>query len=316
MAKIYLSYSHRDTAFATALVERFRANGHQMVVDLETLSPGTNWRDVLATGLRDADAFVVLLSESSMASSYTLMEVGTARAYSSEIGHPLVIPVIIDDIEIPIALQDIQVLFATDRDVHRIANEVERSLSSLAGLVAAKGQKAEEVAKKISANAATYIEEAVSAQKTNERTNSIFGFVWYLIGFVSLLGGLAFAFLSLSAHRQPSGWIAFASLMFAGLVVIGFLGACAKYAFSLGKAYTSEALKASDRMHAIAFGKFYLKAFEDKVEWSEVKEVFQYWNIDRSSTFAALDASQIDPQILSLMSRLAEIASPKGGKDG
>jgi hypothetical protein len=67
----------------------------------------------------------------------------------------------------------------------------------------------------------------------------------------------------------------------------------------------SESLKCSDRIHAIGFGKFYLKAYGEKATWLELKEVFQHWNIDRSSTFAALDSSQIDPQIIALISNVA-----------
>jgi hypothetical protein len=55
-----------------------------------------------------------------------------------------------------------------------------------------------------------------------------------------------------------------------------------------------------------------LQAFGAKANWSELKEVFQYWNIDRSSTFSTLDASQIDPQILSLISSIATVIGTKG----
>jgi hypothetical protein len=95
------------------------------------------------------------------------------------------------------------------------------------------------------------------------------------------------------------------------VIVIGFLGACSRYAFSLGKSYISESLKSADRIHAIAFGKFYLRAFGEKATWSELKEVFQNWNIDRASTFSSLDVSQIDPQILSL---IAQMSMAFGGK--
>jgi len=88
-------------------------------------------------------------------------------------------------------------------------------------------------------------------------------------------------------------------------------GACAKYAFSLGKSYSSESLKSSDRIHAIRFGEFYLRAFGDKTKWGELKEVFQHWNIDRNSSFASLDVSQFDPKIVESMMDLIKVV---GGK--
>jgi len=95
------------------------------------------------------------------------------------------------------------------------------------------------------------------------------------------------------------------------LLVIGLLGACAKYAFSLGKSYASEALKCSDRIHAIRFGEFYLRAFGEKTQWSELKEVFQHWNIDRSSSFSTLDASSFDPKFIESMIEFAKLFSSK-----
>lgn len=79
-------------------------------------------------------------------------------------------------------------------------------------------------------------------------------------------------------------------------------------AFALGKSYISESLKCSDRIHAIAFGKFYLQAYGETATWADLKEVFQHWNIDRTSTFSSLDSAQIDPQILSLLADVVKSA--------
>ena len=83
--------------------------------------------------------------------------------------------------------------------------------------------------------------------------------------------------------------------------------------FSLGKSYSSESLKSSDRIHAIRFGEFYLRAFGDKTKWEELKEVFQHWNIDRNSSFASLDVSQFDPKILESLTDLIKVVG--GSKD-
>ena len=93
------------------------------------------------------------------------------------------------------------------------------------------------------------------------------------------------------------------------IVVIGLLSACAKYAFVLGKSYSSESLKSSDRIHAIRFGEFYLRAFGDKTRWDELKEVFQHWNIDRNSSFSTLDVSQFDPKIVESLLDVARLVS-------
>ena len=114
------------------------------------------------------------------------------------------------------------------------------------------------------------------------------------------------------AHASVSSdWLSLARAVVVNVVVVGFLGACSRYAFSLGKSYTTEALKASDRIHAIMFGRFYLNAFPDRVTWTELKEVFANWNIDRSSAFAHLDVSQIDPQLISMITQVVTTAVKK-----
>jgi hypothetical protein len=120
MARIYLSYSRKDIEFALKLADRLRSNGHEISIDIESLSPGEDWRRALSVGLKNSDVFVVLLSENSKTSQYMLHEIGAARAYSAESDRMLVVPVAIDDIDIPITLQDVQVLFSPDRDLNNV----------------------------------------------------------------------------------------------------------------------------------------------------------------------------------------------------
>ena len=95
------------------------------------------------------------------------------------------------------------------------------------------------------------------------------------------------------------------------VIAIAILAASARYAYSLGKSYMSESLKSSDRIHAIQFGKFFLRAFGSRATTAEIREVFQHWNIDRTSTFSSLDASQIDPQIVNIVVQLVSAVTGK-----
>ncbi len=54
-----------------------------------------------------------------------------------------------------------------------------------------------------------------------------------------------------------------------------------------------------------------LPAFGAKTKWEELKEVFQHWNIDRSSSFSSLDSSSFDPKVVESLIELARILSPK-----
>jgi hypothetical protein len=56
---------------------------------------------------------------------------------------------------------------------------------------------------------------------------------------------------------------------------------------------------------------FYLRAFGEKTQWAELKEVFQHWNIDRNSSFSTLDASSFDPKFIESMIEFAKLFQSK-----
>jgi hypothetical protein len=72
-------------------------------------------------------------------------------------------------------------------------------------------------------------------------------------------------------------------------------------------------IRNSNRRHAIAFGQFYLKAFDDKVTWPDIKDAFSSWNIDIGSSFLTQNPDDVDPQVLQ---HLAAIANAIGKKVG
>lgn len=313
MAKVYISYQRDDQAFVMTLAQRLKDTGHTLAYDVDTLSAGTDWRSALDLGLKTSEVFIVVISESTARSQYVLAEVGAARAYALESGRMLLVPVIIDNSPPPLSIQDIHAIIQPDKDLNEIVPKIEAAISSFIGRRAALDAAASEVAEKIQSNAADYIKVAIDSLAALEVRDRVLSYIWYALGFVSLVTGIAFALWNLTLASQQTGLQTESLVLVAlkALVVIGLLGACAKYAFSLGKSYSSEALKSSDRIHAIRFGEFYLRAFGDKTKWEELKEVFQHWNIDRSSSFSALDPSAFDPKLIESMVDLAKMLSGK-----
>jgi TIR domain len=315
MAKIYISYQRSDQPFVVALALRLKSVGHTLAYDVDTLSPGTDWRAALDQGLKAADVFVVVVSESTTKSQYVLAEVGAARAYAAESGRMLIVPVIIDQSPPPLSLQDIHAIIQPDKNIEEIYQKIESAIAAFIGRRAAIDVQASAAANKLQINAADYIKVAIDSLASLEMRDRKLGYLWYSLGFLSLLLGIRFALNGLAAASQqtvlPTESLILAALK--ALFVIGLLGACARYAFSLGKSYASEALKCSDRIHAIRFGEFYLRAFGEKTQWSELKEVFQHWNIDRSSAFSTLETSSFDPKIVDSIVEFAKLIPTKRG---
>lgn len=318
MAKIYISYQRDDQPFVTELAHRLKAAGHVLSYDVDELSPGTDWRTALDVGLKSSEIFIVVFSNNTHKSQYVLTEVGAARAYALESNRMLLVPIVIDDAPLQLSIQDIHAIIQRDKNLNEIIPKIEQAISAFIGRRAAIESAASEAAEKIQSNAADYIRVAIESLAKLESRDRLLSYIWYFLGFISLVLGIAFALrgLSIAGQQAELQTEIFVLVFLKAIVVIGLLGACAKYAFSLGKSYSSESMKSSDRIHAIRFGEFYLRAFGDKTKWEELKEVFQHWNIDRNSSFSSLDASQFDPKILdSLMELIKTVAGKKDEKN-
>jgi hypothetical protein len=326
MAKIYISYNQQDSPLARELAYALQQRGHQVAIDIDSLAPGADWRAVLNDALKQSDAFVAILTQAAMKSQYVASEIGAARAYAQAAGEMLVIPVIADDMAIPPFVSDLFAIVAPDRDTAKIIGEIERALTSFAVSKAAREKKQEDRKQQLETNAATYVEETMTSLLKNESRDRLRATIWYSAGLFALCAGIAFGFWTLrdvviGTATQTVGpgstvkgadsalaieWLVFARALLKAAVIVGLLVAVTKYCFTLGKAYMSEALKSADRIHAISYGRFYLRAFGAYADPQQLKDVFQYWNIDRPSAFSTTTTDQFDPKYAEAIIELAK----------
>lgn len=229
----------------------------------------------------------------------------------------LIIPVVLDEIDVPLAIQNIQAIFSPERDYNRILALIDSAIRAFVGQRAAEEEEKVEIKQRIESNASIYIDEAIKSLEKHEAKNRLNGNIWYCLGYATLAAGVGYGVYSVTqyANSADQQWIRFAYLGLKSVIIIGLLIACSKYAFTLGKSYMSEALKSADRIHAISFGRFYLRAFSEKANWAELKEVFQHWNINNNSAFSGLDTNNFDPKfieaIVEVAKTLASKADPK-----
>lgn len=317
MSKIYVSYTLRDDEFARALMAALRESGHEITIEGAKLAPGINWRAELNQGLKIADVFIILISESTMHSQYPMMELGIARAYAETSGRMLILPIVLGELSLPTIVQDIQVVFARERTPADLVSDINFAIASFEGRRNALEEERKEIAETVQLNLAEFVDDAIKTQQKYEEDHLRSARRWYFIGYSSLIFGLiTTAYLAYSIIVSGSVVADYAravSVSLLNIIAIAILAALARYAYSLGKSHMSESLKSSDRIHAIQFGKFFLRAYGHKATSEEIREVFQHWNIDRNSTFASLDAAQIDPQIVSMVVQI--VSALRGGKE-
>lgn len=313
--RFYISHSQKDEEIAIQFLSELRHAGHEVVRQSSAVSPGQGWRNPLVEALKTADVLVVLLTASSSRAAFLQSEVGTARAFVETYGDKLIIPVLWDAIELPEPVKDLLAVDALDHNVFHATKQINQAIDAFYGRRAAEVQKEVEVKERIEQNVAVYVDEAVEDLKRRERSNRRRADIWYWLGYFTLIGGIGFGIYGVvqiaTADQQ---WSRFAYLTLKSAIIIGLLLACSKYSFSLGKSYMLEALRSADRIHAIGFGRFYLRAYGLKTSWGELKEVFQNWNIDRPGHFAASDSNHFDPKFVEAFVEIAKALAAKSGK--
>ncbi|MGE5688931.1 MAG: TIR domain-containing protein [Pseudomonadota bacterium] len=74
MADVFVSYAREDTRFVRGLHEFLTASGKDVWVDWEDIAPGSRWEQDIDDSIDDADSFVFVVSEDSLASEYCVAE--------------------------------------------------------------------------------------------------------------------------------------------------------------------------------------------------------------------------------------------------
>lgn len=320
MAKIFISYTQADKEIVSRLTTELKSRGHEILMDTEVMKVGQDFRRTLTNALKSAEGVIAIISERSLNSKYVISEIGMARAFIGEsVNKKFLIPILVGDTEIPNIIEDLYCIRLDENNYNAALSLIEQSISSFYGRKEAIDEKETIERQQIEKNASVYIQDATGRLQARERNNKIIGTTWYIAGFITLIFGIWYAVSGLKNINllDDTNYWTYVLVILKSIIVIGLLIACSKYAFNLGKSYMHEAMKNADRIHAISFGEFYLKAFGDKINSpSEVKEIFQHWNIDKSSSFLKMDSNSFDPKFNENLIEIIKLLTEKvKGKD-
>ncbi|HKJ38360.1 MAG TPA: TIR domain-containing protein [Anaerolineales bacterium] len=94
MAKLFISYSRKDSKTAQKLINSLKEMGHDVWVDWESILPASDWLAQIYHGIEDADAFLFLVSPHSIISEVCNVEVGHAVLNNKRI-----VPVVIRQVK-------------------------------------------------------------------------------------------------------------------------------------------------------------------------------------------------------------------------
>lgn len=114
---IFISYNHSDKKFAESLATYLVQAKQNVWIDTWELNAGDSLIERIENAIGDADAVLVLLSESSVQSEWCKKELRAGLIRELEEKSVLVIPVVIENCEIPLFLKEkLWVDFRKDKD--------------------------------------------------------------------------------------------------------------------------------------------------------------------------------------------------------
>ena len=178
-----------------------------------------------------------------------------------------------------------------------------------------KARYAAESVKRVQENATTYVSQALGALDSASKRYRAFSGYWSIGGVVALGAGIGVAaYFGMVGLAEPGGgkqldWAHVVFYTFKGLLLIALFVALAKYCFVYSQSFMHEALKSTERKHAINFGQFYLESYGANADWTQIKEAFEHWNISPSSSFVRSNVEAFDPKVMDRIAQLVESVS-------
>ena len=169
-----------------------------------------------------------------------------------------------------------------------------------------KEEHEKQIQRRIDIKVPEYVANAISALEEKENEYKTQAKEWSDKGMLALKLSVGAAILALgygafefsNTPKEQISWLFFGYLMLKGLIVIGLFAAWAKHAFNQSNAYMHEALKRTERTHAISFGKLYLEIYGNDVSKQDMKSIFENWNMESQSAFKEIKQEDFQPQTL------------------
>lgn len=295
--KIFISYAHQDKDKAFYLKERLEKNGYEVLGDFN-LKIGENFKSVLDAELLKADAVVMLITKYYTESKFASKEAATAYAYSEAGKEIKLLPIVFDEGQLPSFLDSILYLPVRNDDFEDVSIKLFASLNLLREDKESLKRTTEEEIATFKVSMSAFIKGTLDRLEKNERRNRIMAYICYIASCICLAFSVLFSLHRTNIVFQIKEWQMVVSKTISGVLTLVLILALGRLLFILGKSFMVEAIRNSDRIHAISFGEFYLNAYGKVATRDEVREVFGKWNIDNGSSFISQSPKDYDPQIL------------------
>ena len=309
--KVYISYANANHKFADLIGKTLMADGHNVFNPAEIM-PSSNIYETLAEQITKADVIIILFSKEYQLSEWAEKEASYAMfSYEREKDHKqLIIPIVLGDIE-NCSFQYRRfncIIIPYDDNNHNTLNgiAIEKAIEQLrfrlgahAATVKEEKEKQTETAKKVEKGLSIYLKGTMTRLKSKESSNKWFAYILYLLSITPLGAAIYIAtHASFVANGLVDAPVSLAIQAVTTLLTVILFISTSKLLFTLAKSFMVEAIRCSDRIHAISFGKFFLDAYGNDATREEVLKAFSAWNIDDGKTsFRNQSGDDYDPKL-------------------
>jgi len=103
---VFISYLNANKTFAAKLADTLRKNGFEVLINELSIPSGDNIIEKVKEGLVTADAFIAVLSNAYLSSTWGMHELSFVSARAMSDPNLRVIPVVLEDCDIPVFIRD------------------------------------------------------------------------------------------------------------------------------------------------------------------------------------------------------------------
>src|SRR5258708_30980877 len=119
MARLFISYSRKDSNFARHIANELERVGAEIWIDLDDIQAGVKWSTAIQDGLKSSDLMLIIISPDSMAST----NVEDEWQYFLDKKRPL-IPLLLRPAEIHFQLSRLQYVNFQNQDFDSALNQL------------------------------------------------------------------------------------------------------------------------------------------------------------------------------------------------
>ena len=110
--KLFISYSHADSRKVKEFASLLAVHGFDLWMDEKNVLSGDNYTTKILKGIHESDIYLVFLSQASLKSNWVDAEIDFALREKIERKKLIIIPILLEDVAIPVSLSNIDYLDA------------------------------------------------------------------------------------------------------------------------------------------------------------------------------------------------------------